>query len=221
MIVQPKRRQRTWLTTFEAFLAMFRALHPGFKPPLALSFRLRLLKFACLFTVCVSPEAFEILRYTANGQDAGIGNAERIGENMEGASQHDGHGNDIAKTASTSAFGGHTQTVTLLETLPSFMALSAAQNTGQGSNVTDVWLHLAGLYMAQAAIEQGLAGAEMDNNIIHNVFEKWTFDPNLNAPESSDEWQINAMFWGDDEVVPEWEKIKEKYKQSVVSPINV
>ena len=200
---------------------MFRALHPDLKPPLALNFRLRLLKFACLFTVCVSPGAFNILHYISNGQEAGKGGAGRTEKTTEGESQHDGHGHDIAKTSSTSAVGGYTRAVTLLETLPSFMALSAAQNTGQGSNVTDVWLHLAGLYMAQAAIEQGLAGAEMDDEIIHKIFEKWTFDPNLNAPESSDEWQINAMFWGDDEVVPEWEKIKEKYKQSVVSSIRI
>lgn len=106
--------------------------------------------------------------------------------------------------------------VSLLDTLPAFMALSAAQNAGQESNVTLEWIRLAGTYMAQAAIDRGLKRCEITPHDLDQAFGKWKFDPDLEEDESSDAWYINAMFWADDDLLPGWEAVKEENRRTVV-----
>ena len=86
--------------------------------------------------------------------------------------------------------------LSMLDTLPSFMALSAAQSALQALPVSDVWMRLAAGYMAHAALEQKLLHGVHLTDALNEAFA-WRFDPESSAEEGSDEWAINTMFFGE------------------------
>jgi len=102
----------------------------------------------------------------------------------------------------------------LQDTLPSFMALSAAQNAMQETSVTDTWMRLAADYMAQAVAEQYLVYKSKRPEVLHEAFS-WGFDSESMAEEGSDEWLINTMFFGEDEVVTGWDEIRGEHMRAV------
>lgn len=107
--------------------------------------------------------------------------------------------------------------VSLLDTLPFFMALSAAHNaTRDDARVTNVWMLLAAGYMAQATMEQYLIYGARRSDLLQDAFT-WGFDAECGAEPNSDEWRINAMFWGDDEVIPGWDRVRDEHWQIVRS----
>ena len=116
-------------------------------------------------------------------------------------------------------FYGSPQSLSLLDTLPLFMALSAAQNILQGNNVTELWMKLAARYMAQAIIEQYLVyGAEIQG-VIKEGFA-YGLDTDLIADSAdSDELQIINLFWDEEteRVLPVWKQIRDEHLLAVKS----
>lgn len=106
--------------------------------------------------------------------------------------------------------------MTLLETLPLFLALSAAQNALQESTITDLWMRLAAGYMAQAFAAEVLVHGSDRHGLLEEVF-RWGFDPDCDAEEGSDAWLINDMFDADYEVLSMWEEIKEQHMHAVIA----
>lgn len=107
--------------------------------------------------------------------------------------------------------------VSLIDTLPSFMALSAAQSVLQDRPITDVWMRLAAGYMAHSALEQSLRHDVPLSNTLQEAFA-WGFDPESTAEEGSDEWQINAMFLGEDDEISGWSEIKNEHMRTLIPP---
>ena len=114
---------------------------------------------------------------------------------------------------STKALSGSVKdqsSVALIDILPHFMALSAAQNAMQDTTITEIWMHLAAGFMAHAVIEQYLKHGESYPALLQEAFA-WGFDADCSADEGSDEWQINIMFWGDDGAVIGWDRIRDEH----------
>ena len=111
---------------------------------------------------------------------------------------------------------GSPQSLSLLDTLPLFMALSASQTALQGRNVAAPWMHLAASYMAEAVLEQFLCFSAADAEPIWEAFS-YGFDVDSTAEAGSDELAITNMFWGgvDESEVGGWKEIKEGYLAAV------
>lgn len=103
-----------------------------------------------------------------------------------------------------------------MDTLPHFMALSAAQLMLQGSHITDIWMKLAAGYMTHAVMEQYFVRGEHGNDVIRRAFA-WGFDEGSIAEEGSDECQINAMFFDEDndKQVEGWEETRINHVNAV------
>lgn len=104
--------------------------------------------------------------------------------------------------------------VSLLDTLPSFMALSAAANVMQESKITDTWMRLAAGYMAQAVIEQYLLYGSRSNKILKEAFA-WGFDTATMAEEGSENWAVNAMFLDEEAEFDSWQMIRDEHMRAV------
>lgn len=104
--------------------------------------------------------------------------------------------------------------ISLLDTIPLFMALSATQISMQEGTITDTWMRLAAGYMAQAVAEQYLVYGSQRQEVLQEAFS-WGFDPDCIAEEGTDHFQINAMFWGVDAVVDGWDRIRDEHTQAV------
>lgn len=102
----------------------------------------------------------------------------------------------------------------LLDTLPDFMGLSAAQIMLQNTSITEVWMRLAAGYMSHAFAEQILVHRTQGSEILRQAFA-WGFDEKSNAEEGSDELQISAMFLGDDGAVDGWNDLREAHMHAV------
>lgn len=104
--------------------------------------------------------------------------------------------------------------VSLLDTLPFFMALSAAENLLQESRITDTWMRLAAGYMAQAVIEQYLLYGSQSDKVLNEAFA-WGFDLETGAGEGSEDWIVNAMFLDEEAEFESWQDIKHEHIQAV------
>ena len=71
--------------------------------------------------------------------------------------------------------------------------------------------------MAQTVIEQCLIYSCQQPEILHKAFA-YRFDPDLDAQEGTDEWNVNAMFFGKDDVVEGWEEIRQEHMRALVPP---
>lgn len=100
--------------------------------------------------------------------------------------------------------------VSLLDTLPAFMALSAVQNSMHESDITVLWMDLAARFMAQAALEQFVDYGVEEQDVLLDAFA-WGFDAGSTAGEGSDDWEVNLMFSGVEGEVPEWTGIRKHY----------
>ena len=105
----------------------------------------------------------------------------------------------------------------LLDTLPGFMALCANSYMNfPTTDLSEVFMKLAADYMVQAAAEEILKSGGTDAGIHRQAFA-YGFDNESTADEGSDEFKINAMFFGDDGQLDGWEKIRESHIRAVSS----
>ena len=218
-----------------AFFTTFCTMHPDHHASLDLQFRLRLLKFTIMFTKRSAPaEAttpgpiIQNLRHRRREQVVSF----RSGDNdlttlklpdlteylaplnaIQIKKEHVDH----ESTTSNKILEKHDAfppAISLLDTIPLFMAVSAAQISMQGGTITDTWMRLAAGYMAQAVAEQYLVYGSRCRDVIQEAFS-WGFDPDCHAEEGTDDFQINAMFWGVDAVVDGWDQIRDEHTQAV------
>ena len=104
--------------------------------------------------------------------------------------------------------------ISLIDTLPLFMALSAAENLLQGSKITETWMRLAAGYMAQAVLEQYLVYNSLSNEIVKEAFA-WGFDSATMAEEESEDWVVNAMFLDEEGEFESWQMIRDDHIRAV------
>lgn len=189
---------------YAAFLILFRAIHPGHHCDVHLQFRLRLLKFVILLESRVS----RLHLYPLEPYGQGVQNDQDVTESI---SSH----NSKASLASLSQSKLYTSS-SLLDTLPHFMALSAARLMLQGSHITDVWMKLAAGYMTHAVMEQYFVYGEHSMSVIQRAFA-WGFDEHSISEVGSDECHINAMFFDEDKdtQVEGWEKTRDDHMNAV------
>lgn len=109
--------------------------------------------------------------------------------------------------------------VSLLDTLPAFMALSAIQNAMSESDITTLWMDLAARFMAQAALEQYVGYGAKEPDVLLDAFA-WGYDASSAASEGSDDWEVNIMFSVEEGEVPEWARIRKHYIGMVRTLIN-
>ena len=114
----------------------------------------------------------------------------------------------------TTSFDGPAYHTSLIDSLPAFMALSAAQSALQELPVSDVWMRLAAGFMAHAALEQSLVYQVELRDALEEAFA-WRFDPGSIAEEGTDEWAINAMFFGEEGEVFGWGDIRNEHIRAV------
>lgn len=224
--------------TRAAFLVMFRSIHPGHDGNADLQFRLRLLRFTSLsasrfgsFHAVPTISALQDMRKrqsdrakTSQSYNKFPNDLNTTAVDSSPSSNPDSHthhhGQQFDPDATLGAANSTSQgSTSLLDTLPDFMAISAAQIMLQATNVTDVWMRLAAGYMSLAAVEQILVHRIPELEVFREAFA-WGFEENLKAEEGSDELQINAMFLGEDGTVEGWDYIRDAHIRAVSSRKN-
>lgn len=223
-----------------AFLVIFRSLYPGHHGNADLQFRLRLLRFTSLSAsrfgsshVFPTISALQDMRkrqcnraktsqfYNSFPNDLNI---TALGDSLLSPksefrthNHEQNHEHQLGPSATSGAANRMSHdSPSLLDTLPDFMAISAAQIMLQATNVTDVWMRLAAGYMSHAVVEQILVYRVPGLEVLRQAFA-WGFDEHSNAGEGSDELQINAMFLGEDGVVEGWDDIRDAHIRAVSS----
>ena len=207
-------------------------MHPDYHAGSDLHFRLRLLKFTVMFTKRSAP-AETILPRTVL-QDLRHRRREQVRssnveitpldfpnlteyrtlsnntENKKVPTIHD----SIPGRRGSKKCDSVQPAISLLDTIPLFMAMSAAQIALQGGTITEAWMRLAADFMAHAVAEQYLVYESRSRETLQEAFS-WGFDPECSAEEGTDEFQINAMFWEVDAVVDGWDRIRDEHVQAV------
>ena len=216
-----------------AYLPMYRLMHPGQHGSLDLQFRLRLLRFTLMFRkrsqpseVKPSPLTLHAMRSKRQDDSArfrcrhtgfarlDVPDLTQCPDSLDIAGTEHEQGGENGKLHPPSASHGTVQgqsSLSLIDIIPQFMALSAAQNAMQETTITEIWMHLAAGFMAHAVIEQYLKHGVSDPALLLQEAFAWGFDADCSAEEGSDEWQINAMFWGDDGAVIGWDRIRDEH----------
>ena len=218
-----------------AFFITFYTLHPDYEANINLRFRLRLLKFTIMFTKRSAPDVgilpgpvLQNLRHQRQEQATSfrLGNRQYDALHFPNSSEHpvplDPKENwreiigyePTAGIRPPKTLKVFQPAVSLLDTIPLFMALSALQMSMQEGTITDTWMRLAAGYMAQAVAEQYLVYGSQRQEMLQEAFS-WGFDPECCAEEGTDEFQINAMFWGIDAVVDGWDQIRDAHVHAV------
>ena len=218
------------------FLEIFRTIHADYRGSEGLRFRLRHLRFAALYTRRIvtsetTPSKTVLQRLSDQRRYQAIAfrsieqslaslplidlNEYRTTQYKASIKQQQSLPGPTPLGLSPSHLASTPPSTSLLDSLPSFMALSAVfQTTTNQTTITDTWMRLAAGFMAQAVIEQYLIYGSTGDGVLQEAFA-WGFDAECTAEEGSDEWEINAMFWGEDQVVPRWEEIRDAHMQAV------
>jgi len=237
-------RADSHLQMVAAFLVLFRANHPEHPYPVTIQFRMRLLKYTAMFTRRFMPSETNPTLPALNelrGQNrdraqtylAHRGRIENKSLRLFGSDSdspppglylHTNRQRVLAGLSMSIPFPEHyglSSSLSLLDTLPAFMALSAAQKALQDmSELTLLWMRLAAQYMAQAIIEQYLVYGVNGPEALQEAFA-WGFDGLSEADEGSDDFQINAMFLGEEDEVPEWSQVRDEHIQALLPPDGV
>lgn len=217
---------------------MFRSMHPGHHGNADLQFRLRLLRFTSLsasrfgsFHSVPTISTLQDMRkrqcyrakisHSYNSFPDDLNTTSVADSFLSPKSEfhtHDykrNHEQQLDPDVASGTVSSMSQDLpSLLDTLPDFMAISAAQIMLQATNITDVWMRLAAGYMSHAVVEQILVYGVPGLEVLRQAFA-WGFDENSNAVEGSDELQINAMFLGENGVVEGWDDIKDAHIRAV------
>lgn len=234
-----QERASVCLQLVDSFFTTFCTIHPEHHASLDLRFRLRLLKFTAMSTKRSAPAeatlpepALKNLRHRRQEQAVSF----RSGDNdfaaldlpdlteflaplnvMEIKKEHIGHESTGGNIMMSDPHGLFPPAISLLDTIPFFMAVSAAQISMQEGTITDTWMRLAAGYMAQAVAEQYLVYGSQRQEVLQEAFA-WGFDPECSAEDGTDDFQINAMFWGVDAVVDGWDRIRDEHAQALIPP---
>ncbi|KAL8844339.1 MAG: hypothetical protein Q9176_001249 [Flavoplaca citrina] len=175
----------------DAFLPVFHSLHPNYKASPELKLRLRLLQFTYVFVQHYYPSSANaalLRRPSISTEDP---------KPPKSANPHE-----------------DPQAMSLSQTLPLFLALSAVQNELQGSTITEIWMMLAAGYMAQAYIEQVVLYQKERPGLLEEAFQ-WGYDAGCRAEQGSEQWQINDMFGADESSVSLWKSIRREHLEAV------
>ena len=220
---------RCTLMALPAFLVMFRAMHPDHQGTPEVQLRLRLLRFTTLFTRRQSAE--DLRSWTQNLQELRNShqkkaNAFKASLALPDLTEYLGPSKDLKCVKHEHVLGNGTPdrpkgrnasslpVLSLLDTVPSFMALSAAKNAMQESKITDTWMRLAAGYMAQAVVEQYLDYGSQRDDVMKEAFA-WGFDPDGAAEETNDDWMVNAMFLDEEAEFKDWGEIRDEHLRAV------
>ncbi|MCJ1412057.1 hypothetical protein MMC19_006149 [Ptychographa xylographoides] len=224
----------------DSFLIIFRTNHPEAHGSRTIQFRLSLLRFVVIFTgrfvaseTSLSAKSLEKIRsaHRARAEAFRFHCEITDGVDLSSFSLYLPFSEQLqiiyrkrmldtfAPQDTELDYYGSPQSLSLLDTLPLFMALSASQTALQGRNVAAPWMHLAASYMAEAVLEQFLCFSAADAEPIWEAFS-YGFDVDSTAEAGSDELAITNMFWGgvDESEVGGWKEIKEGYLAAVLPP---
>ncbi|KAI4286152.1 MAG: hypothetical protein L6R38_000134 [Xanthoria sp. 2 TBL-2021] len=195
--ISPRQEHNTHLLVqmVDTFLPVFRALHTNYKASPEIQLRLRLLQFTYVFVHHYYP-------FRANNSFSRRPSIST--ENPKDPRSGNPHQE-------------HPQAMSLEQTLPLFLALSAVQNELQGSTITEIWMMLAAGYMAQAYIEQVVVYQNQRPGLLEEAFH-WGYDVDCRAEEATEQWQINDMFGADESSVRLWQSIREEHVQALHPP---
>ncbi|KAL8656221.1 MAG: hypothetical protein Q9226_002734 [Calogaya cf. arnoldii] len=191
--ISPRKEQNAHLLVqmVDSFLSVFRSLHTNHNAAPVIQLRLRLLQFAFVFVQHYHPFSANTSLSTRASVTVKIS----------------------MKSTSEDPDQERSQAMSLEQTLPLFLALSAAQNELQGSTITEIWMMLAAGYMAQAYIEQVVVYQNERPGLLEEAFH-WGYDEDCHAEEASEERQINDMFGADGSSIRLWASIRAEHVEA-------
>ena len=226
-----------FLLTMLAFLIIFQSIHPEYHGSSITQFRLSLLRFTTLFTRRTedsksNPSSAALLslrsqhheraqaflshyNVTAGLDLSAFDNSTPIAKCCRGQ-QRPLILEKFISTGSPRGYHGSSRSISLLDTLPSFMALSAAQNILQGNHITILWMELAARYMAEAVLEQYLIYGAEGPGVIREAFA-YGFNVESIAQADNEDLRITNMFWGGENEceIPGWKNIRYEHLSAV------
>ncbi|KAA6409059.1 MAG: hypothetical protein FRX48_07403 [Lasallia pustulata] len=231
------------LQMVDSFLTVFHANHPNSPVSSTLQFRVRLLQFSVLFIRRSTARTSTAITATATSDSTTLPALRELRVRNRARSQvylsHRPDARDIdagvllssrppmaeaalgTSLCSTSpALYASPTSVSLLDTLPAFMALSAIQNAMSESDITTLWMDLAARFMAQAALEQYVGYGAKEPDVLLDAFA-WGYDASSAASEGSDDWEVNIMFSVEEGEVPEWARIRKHYIGMLLPPADM
>ncbi|MCJ1477146.1 hypothetical protein MMC13_005817 [Lambiella insularis] len=232
--VATDRRGDLALQMVDAFLPVFRDKHRSVRGSRELQFRLRLLRFTVLFTrrliaseTSLSRENVEDLRdalkarttaYLSKSEITSRFKLECFTNELPVAPEIlRGYRREMLSAVvgthdTMDTYYGSPDSLSLLDTLYLFMALSAHYTMTQGSNVTSQWMLLAADYMVAAVLEQYLVYGASGLEPLREAFA-YGFDMDSKGEVGSDELAITNMFWGgvDENEVDGWKEIRDEH----------
>jgi hypothetical protein len=209
-----------------AFLRIFKNNHPNESVSDTIKLRLRLVKFTTLYgrrltqsTTTPSSADLEALRQTHRRRANEYWDSSSDGSFQESAFQH----RQPSERRSATEFRANTGSIALSDLVPMFISLSAARSTMQMSarDITKQWMHLAGQFMLQAALEQCLLYGQCPAEKLREIFS-WGWKENIST-SWQDEQSVNDMFFDMDQYDEDgsmreakgWKEIKMSYFKMV------
>lgn len=209
-----------------AFLRIFKNNHPGESVSNAIKLRLRLVKFTTLFgrrstqsATTPSSADLEALRQTHRRRAAEYWDSSSDGSDRESAFQH----RQSSERRSATQYRATRDSIALSDLVPMFIGLSAARSNMDMSTreITTQWMHLAGQFMLQAALEQCLLYGQCPAEKLREIFS-WGWKEDISA-SWQDEQSVNDMFFDMDQYdedgsrreVKGWKEIKMGYFKMV------
>jgi hypothetical protein len=188
--------------------------------------RLRLVKFTTLYgrrltqsTTTPSSADLEALRQTHRRRANDYWDSSSDGSFQESTFSH----RQPSERRSATEFRASTGSIALSDLVPMFIGLSAARSTMQMStrDITKQWMHLAGQFMLQAALEQCLLYGQCPTEKLREIFS-WGWKENIST-SWQDEQSVNDMFFDMDQYdedssmreIKGWKEIKMTYFKMV------
>ncbi|QDS71301.1 hypothetical protein FKW77_001578 [Venturia effusa] len=210
------------LEMVDSFLRIFKNNHPSESVSDAIKLRLRLVKFAALFgrrstqsATTPSSDDLEALRQTHRRRATEYWDSASDGSVQEPTFQH----RQPSERRSATQYRATTDLVALSDLVPMFIGLSAARSNMDTSSreITTQWMHLAGQFMLQAALEQGSLFGQCPAEKLREIFS-WGWKEDIST-SWQDEQSVNDMFFDLDQYnedgsrreVKAWKEIKMGY----------
>lgn len=211
------------------FIQVFKSNHPHDAVPDSTKLRLRLVKFTTLYgrrltqsSTTPSSADLDALRRTHRRR------ADEWWDDSDGSPQQASfqHPVQLPERRSATDVLANTECISLSDLVPIFIGLSAARSNmmmNAHSNITETWMHLAGQFMLQAALEQCFNYGHVSPEKLREIFS-WGWKKNM--PSSwQDEHSVNSMFFDLDQYdedgsrreVPGWKEIRHSYFKMVSS----
>ncbi len=193
-------------------------MHPDYHASAYLQFRLRLLRYTALYANRFAPSraaptasALQAMQKKHHVRAMASPYHSRLPRDLEDVNLVVSEQEALTLVDSKHSY---LPSPSLLDTLPEFIALSAAKGMLEGSNITDFWMKLAVGYMTHAVVEQILVFGNPGIGPLRDAFA-WGFDENSTVEDGSEELQINAMFMGENGTVDGWDDLREVHIRAV------